>query len=433
MKVILYTIGNSDISFYNADGNEISDKKSLIKSNFKSLTGEAVKKICFTEECKLVFRNPFEYNDEKFCSAEFKIFDAFYKAINDGIDCIYLFYTDQNHPQDTLYCAELLERYISDKYGKNCEKIKIDKDPSDYIKMDGFFSSFILKNKKTFESFEAIYFQITAGTPAMCINLALNLINYNTKMFCIKKVNNHSEAYSVKNSYSLHKKFINEQIKRELENLNYKMAKDIALNSFYRNDSENISMIEEGEKLLNFNYPELSEKEKIFIVLSRIEMSINCGKYIESLVLIVGLGEKIMINLLEDTAKRKNIKIDVRSSGLEDLVIDDDYLKNDILNNKSKKKYYSKRNCVDVLNNIMEHEKQKSKKTRIKNFLEVNKKLRKCADLRDNSPYAHGLEGIKEEDKETISDAFMGLKEYLNYPKNKFKEINDKISKKLWK
>lgn len=438
MNAVFYIIGNSDLSIYDSNGKEYSritgqeGKKINFNKKFRELTDKFTKINCDIGEGKLVFTQTLEYENINIKSVGFKIFDAFYKALNENADKIFLFYTDQKikHPQDTVFCSELLAKYIELRYKKPCVKICIENDPWDFVGMQKFFENFIRNNKTEIDRFEKIYFQLTTGTPAMCINLALNLINYDTNMLYIKNDNGNSSAIFIDESYALHKKFINDQILSEIDNLNYTMAKKICENSFYRKNEDIFRLLSQGEKLLNFDYPNYTFEKKIRTVIARIKFSNNCGKYIESLALIVCLGENIMKNLLTEKARSLGLNMseeDIKEkNNLKKIIPEDSYL---MENNDTR--YATKKDMRKVLENIKKNTEGNLGK-KIDEFLNINDNfLIKCVDLRDESPYAHGLKGLTQDHKRLISETYEKLYSFYGKPENDFEKINIKIKEKL--
>lgn len=441
MKAVFYTLGNSDLTFFDINGKEFGritnqeEKKINFNKEFRGITEKFTKIPCNKEEGKLVFSEPLEYKNIAFKSIGFKIFDAFYKAVGENADKIFLFYTDQSekHPQDTIFCSQLLDRYITCRYRKSCERICIENDPWDFVEMDKFFRNFIIENQREIDSFEKIIFQLTAGTPAMYTNLALNLINYDTTMIYIKNDKGNSSAVFIDQSYTLHKKFINAQILRELSNLNYTMAKQICINSFYRKNKDIVGLLEDGEKLLNFDYSGYSPEEKLRTVLSRIKFSIECGKYIESLALIVGLGENIMKNLLAEKAQEMGLKISEeelkKKENILKLVENNLFLKNRIENRDY---LVSRKDLKDVLVYFRDSITTSELNEKIDTFLKINDDiLLKCTQLRDESPYAHGSRGLVEDERMIIIEAYEKLFSFLGRPVNIFDKINSEIGSHL--
>ena len=102
------------------------------------------------------------------------------------IDCIYLFYTDQdkdivgekNWQRDTLYFAEIIKRILLDRFaGKinNVKTLRIEEDPTLYDKMDTFFNKTIKRISKYHPSYLAFVTPV-GGIPASNAGLLLNTI-----------------------------------------------------------------------------------------------------------------------------------------------------------------------------------------------------------------------------------------------------------------
>lgn len=441
-NAILFNLGNSDLEVTDTE-----NKKYSRPINFREFTSALCEKITNNKpeiQKKGLFLNPpqeldFQNRDgEKKISVEkisFPIFTAFREEIKDSAEKIYIFATDQKDENqkksDTVYIAEILKYFIKKKY-KNTDVFieKLTENPSDYNETAKFYENFFKNNEETFKNFNKIYSQISSGTPAMIFNTTQNLVNYDASLFYIPK---DGKAEEINFFNQRHREQLIKNIDYCVKGLNYQNAFEIIDNSVLKNKNTAKQLILSANKLLNFDYSKVLEKlkniekedddikkikknisdltssdqKKWRLIEEIIEIHLENENFISSLILLVGLGDNLRYTVFRKLTGAKIEKgSDNNFSDFNSYIEGNGVVKGRL---EGKDLKYWNNPTKPVLSEVI----SSLGKENYPNFIDYDKKVEYLSEIRNKTPFAHGLEGVTNEDIEKIKCAREKLKDVL--------------------
>lgn len=475
-----YNLGNSDIYFYDTNGNEYSriyNIRKITKDIFQNIEldncvlNKAKTGFILNKEIELQLKT--SRKDVVVANInriEFPIISSFFKYLSMNgkkPTKIFFFYTDQpgeNNRQDTIYIYEIVKKFLMQAFRYSFSAIigeRITLNPADYDEMTKFYNDFFDRNKEI-KYFEDNYLQLTTGTPQMVNVLAIKLIDYpHSYYYMARNVATSKTDKVVKLEYFDRINYYKYKnlIENIIEGLNYELAKevyDISPFKRFRDISELFSM---ANCLKNFNFIEaydiiqkvnidlqlrgvLSDilcfpEKKLSIIYYLMEVYLKNGEYLETVALLFGLMENIRISIFKKVFNVNIEKIDGEFKEFNEFIEENEDLKQYLISKK--KKYFNNPSRI-VVQTIFEYFNEREndiiEKFILNEYLKLNRIIEdnKLQDLRNMLPFAHGTEGVKADSLEKIREImnmFKGILGQLNIidekSKNVFLEINETV------
>ncbi|MCK4257653.1 MAG: hypothetical protein KAX49_01670 [Halanaerobiales bacterium] len=491
--VALYTLGNSDLQMVDNEGNIWTRTNNLKKTskniwtyiekdNFKIKVNTMKKEEKYFEEAKILLKSNIEVeikanennNGVKIEISEirFPLLTAFLNKIREledgqNPDEIILFATNQeSHSNlDTIYLSKIIKRYLSSESKYHIAEIKvaeIHNNPSNYKYMEDFFGSFVASNSEL--QYKKIYTQVTAGTPAMCFNLALNVIEFKHTYLYIKDLDDKNSSVAVELDYFTRLEYKKNLtlINSALNGLSYEVAREIFNNSSFRQSSDVRWYFDILVKLRNFDYKEAFELSKNLsnsqlyrllgdlniktlwfkrykIIYDLIEKLDQNNHLLEATVLLSGLHDNLRQYFFE---KVSGVSIEKDKSGrfssFNDYIASQSTLKNKLEKSFKKEEFEPSK---PVLGKIIKHFCENSNcpenySKQLKEFEVLNKRVEIIQDKRNKTPYTHGTIGISKHEydyeiRDVVIDTGTFIKKYLKIDGIEKENIFDYISSKI--
>ncbi len=485
---VIYTIGNSDIRLDNQQINSREKDFRKITESLSKMMGKYKFSIGKTETTNraIEIKTP-----HKEYIVELPILNAFIWFIetefqeNHTAADYYFFVTDQadelKNKQDTIFLFDIFKNFLK-SIGVNEEQIhsvKITDNPTDLTKMFELTESFIRKNEETIKNYDDIYIALGPGTPQMSNSILLNfsvfknarfiyiprqgtpkkisfpvkMLSKEIKTFVTRLIDN----YEYQAALSIYKQLpYSEQKESKLleaialrTNFDFNAAYD-AFNDYYNRVSKTDKFLNNLKstirKLKNGNDEEL-RKELYYEFCIRILSK----HYLEAIGMVFRFEEEILkigVEKLLDVKIEKEDNFKTFKDAVKKVPNLTNYL------DKNKIHWDSSPNRT-TYKSILEFFKKNDTNNeawieKIINFCKSTEEKRSGAnmsllDLRNQTPFAHGFEGVSEEkirnvfgSPEVLPNKFkeilslFGIEvEDINDSKFPFKEINDYLKEKL--
>ena len=462
----LYTLGNSDLQLIDSEGNVFSRPLNLreitktllehIKDN-PTTVDHKNSQIILDKEIEIKYK-AFEgtkdllierVNLPMLCPFLNKIIELSEKKLK-KFELI-LFATNQNNPKyndkDTLYLAELIKEALLLEWRYHIKDVKIEEinvNPTDYSEMEIFFGDYIKNNDVI--NLKHNYVQITAGTPAMCFNLALNIVDFHHTIIYLKpKGETKSEAFELDYFTKMHYKKYLSILKKSLEGFSFQIAKEIIQESPFKKSHEVDILLDILIRLCNFDFDEAhklseriptnievvelirkiklnTEKFSYKIAYDLIEKYHNKNQYIETTALLAGLYDNLRQFLFcrytGCLVKDKKGSFNSFNEYIESNEELKEKLKNNDLSN------YKDNPSKPVLSTILSWLESKNTLTKeqeqvLGDFTKLNKEMKVVQDIRNDTMYGHGMSGISQ-------------KQYESKIKNIVTETKDLVVEKIF-
>jgi len=433
MITLFYTLGNSDICI---DGNiRLNDFRNITKQVWEGISG--AKGLLFNRG--ISFYNPkdsFSYKlnqtEKKFEKLEFRMIDALLSCLikdKKYPEKIVLFATEQDplHKQDTIYLASIVQYYFNKKYKIHSERIIIEKikdNPSDMEKMMQYFARYVEDKDQEISTNLYNILQLSAGTSQMNMSLAHQMmIKRGVEYYYIDRLNQDQSIARKDNVFDfIHKRnvlnVINELLSnyeydgvfKVIEHLNYNVDNDFRCLLQVTSDRKNFAVTEDTVNtsrnlVSDFDYY-YKDFRKLFkfirglyqneIVYCFAEFYYQISSYFEKahfnqgVALIFSLFDNIRQYLFE---KITGIKIKVDNGICKELA---EFIEKDQDLNKEieKSKLDKYKPTSVVLGKIIKYFSDKNEIAKMYN--NIRKKLEPVERLRNNGPFAHGMDGLNE-------------------------------------
>lgn len=443
----LCTLGNSDILVYGHDNQRYSRFK-----NFRSVTQkiwEVIEKGEFKKSGKdaIVLIEPIEVEIEvqgqekkivKIKKIRFPLLIAFLEkveAIKKRMpNELILFATNQipEHRSDTIYLAKIIQRVIPSNWKyRSIECVQIDKitaQPNKYSEMEKHFGEYFNQNGNF--DFSDNFIQITAGTPAMGLNLALAVTELDLRhtFLYIEQVKDSEDSVAKKFTYFTKLKNMKSQamLNKALNGFAYQTAIEILKdNASFRKEFEVEKLIEIMIKLRHFDFisaydiaQELKETYEFVdflgilnlpdkkaarfkVVFDLIEKYQQAKLYIEASVLLAGFHDNLRQFIFEQVT---GVPVKV---GKNDFSAFNQYIENDqgLLDKMSDVKYRNNPSKVVMSRIISYLDKSKKLAKEYHDLIallgEIDNGINDVQSMRNDTIYAHGLSGITEDEYES--------------------------------
>ncbi|AZR72426.1 hypothetical protein BBF96_02855 [Anoxybacter fermentans] len=475
-----YILGNSDLKVIDMDGNEISKV-----DNFREYTREladilkntnsTAKKdfLKFDKEVEIKFQNKGEKNILKISKIRMPIFTAYIDKINQTQhkkpDKIIFFYTNQENPDkgDTIYLYQIIRLFAQKRYRYNESDIcgiEVSCNPSNYEEVGRFYDEYFEKNEEQIKYNSMNYILSTTGTPAMTNILSVKMLDYPHQYYYGERADNGGTRIIELNYFTkLNCDRYRRLIDRTIKDLCYNNASEIFKESPFRKKFEVRQLLKVAYHLRNFNFEnayeeaeileqnkwlldrvsdlQLKTEERLSLIYDFMEISLENHKYLETVALLFGLLDNLRQYLFEKTFRIK-IKDEKTNSFSE--------FNNFIESKPDLKSYFDKKGIKyknaptkvvlnKILSDFLKYGDKKTPEDRrnsnyIERFFQLNEKVEHLQDLRNMTPFAHGVKGIILEDicnlKNTISDILEFLKLIDIKKENDDKKNNKKDDKK---
>ena len=462
---LLYTVGNSDITLYDAGGRKASRFKPFFEAT-REVAGAGFEPETGKKSCRLLRPVVLSEGRDSFTATHFELqpLDALWEWFgSNGERHLFratLFATRQSiadgkdpgararpYDSDTLHLAKLMAEYIAMRGWLPKGQItieQINQNPSDYTAMGEWFRRYVGRSHKTLTAADRIYTQISCGTPAMYANLAHCLMPYGTTVIYISRTEQGSSAAEDRNYFREYLDGIQATAAAAMDGLAYGTVRQLLANSPLRNSAKLRTLTELGESLAGYDYEEAgkilaSEQaqgipqdirrqlegiggdfwQKARAVADQIEFLECHGDTVQALVLVVGLADAIRTRLLEEHCRLRleGMQRPARQAALA--------------------KALSQRglDCGDSdkedMRRILAWEAKSGghdagARNRLNSFLELSRLVQRLAEIRNATPYAHGIMGVRHGKSREYEAARAALRKILETEgrQNVFEQVN---------